>query len=69
MPLIYLILLPFLGSLIAAVLPSNARNSESTLAGLIALGCAVQVALLFPQITDGGILRQEITWLPALGLN
>ena len=69
MPLIYLILLPFLGSLIAAVLPSNARNSESTLAGLIALGCAVQVALLFPQIADGGVLRQEITWLPALGLN
>ena len=61
MPLIYLILLPFFGSLIAAVLPSNARNSESTLAGLIALGCAVQVALLFPQIADGGVLRQEIT--------
>lgn len=69
MPLIYLILLPFLASLVAAVLPSNARNTESTLAGLVALGCAVQVALLFPQIADGGVLRQEIMWLPALGLN
>ena len=69
MPLIYLILLPFLGSLVAAVLPANARNTESTLAGLIALGCAVQAALYFPAIADGGVLREEIAWLPALGLN
>jgi multicomponent K+:H+ antiporter subunit A len=69
MPLITLILLPFLGSLLAAVLPANARNTESTLAGLIALFCAVQAALYFPQIADGGVLRQEIDWLPALGLN
>jgi multicomponent K+:H+ antiporter subunit A len=69
MPLLTLILLPFIGSLIAAVLPANARNTESTLAGLIALFCTVQVALYFPQIADGGVLRQEIAWLPALGLN
>ncbi|TAM49793.1 MAG: monovalent cation/H+ antiporter subunit A [Burkholderiaceae bacterium] len=69
MPLIYLVLLPFIGSLIAAVLPANARNTESTLAGLIALGCAVQAALLFPQVADGGVLREEISWLPALGMN
>jgi multicomponent K+:H+ antiporter subunit A len=69
MALITLILLPFVGSLIAAVLPANARNAESTLAGLIALFCTVQTALYFPQIADGGVLRQEIEWLPALGLN
>ena len=69
MPLISLILLPFIGSLLAAVLPANARNTESTLAGLIALGCAVQAALYFPDIASGNVLRQEITWLPALGLN
>ena len=69
MPLITLILLPFIGSLLAAVLPANARNTESTLAGLIALFCTVQTALYFPQIADGGVLRQEIAWLPALGLN
>ncbi|MFT3811924.1 MAG: monovalent cation/H+ antiporter subunit A [Acidovorax sp.] len=69
MPLVFLILLPFIGSLLAAVLPANARNAESTLAGIIALACAVQVALLFPQLADGGVLRQEIAWLPALGLN
>ena len=69
MPLIFLILLPFMGSLLAAVLPANARNTESTLAGLIALFCTVQAALCFPQIVDGGVLRQEIERLPALGLN
>ena len=69
MPLIFLIILPFLGSLLAAVLPTNARNTESTLAGLIALGCAIQVALLFPEVADGGVLRQEIEWIPALGMN
>ncbi|MBO9680769.1 MAG: monovalent cation/H+ antiporter subunit A [Acidovorax sp.] len=69
MPLVSLILLPFLGSLLAAVLPANARNAESTLAGVIALACTVQAALYFPEIADGGVLRQEIAWLPALGLN
>jgi multicomponent K+:H+ antiporter subunit A len=69
MQLLLLILLPFLGSLVAALLPANARNAESTLAGLIALFCTVQAALYFPQIADGGVLRQEIEWLPALGLN
>src|SRR3990167_1943584 len=69
MPLIYLILLPFIGSLLAAFLPANARNSESTVAGLIALFCTVQAALCFPDIADGGVLRQEIEWLPALGMN
>eukprot|EP01031_Cornospumella_fuschlensis_P046332 gene46332-56730_t len=51
------------------MLPANARNRESTLAGLVALGCAVQMAWLFPQLSDGNVIRQEIGWLPALGLN
>lgn len=50
-------------------MPSNARNRESTLAGLVALGCALQTAWFFPQIARGNVLRQEIAWLPELGLN
>ena len=46
MPLVFLVALPFVASVLAALLPSNARNRESTLAGLVALGCAVQVALV-----------------------
>ncbi|RZL07950.1 MAG: monovalent cation/H+ antiporter subunit A, partial [Rubrivivax sp.] len=69
MPLITLVLLPFAASLLAAFLPANARNTESTLAGLVALVCAIQVAWLFPDIAAGGILRQEVQWLPSLGLD
>lgn len=69
MSLTLLLLLPFLGSAVAALLPHNARNTESLLAGLIALAGTVQVALWYPQIADGGVLREEIEWLPALGLN
>ncbi|MBS0292244.1 MAG: monovalent cation/H+ antiporter subunit A [Proteobacteria bacterium] len=69
MPLTLLIIFPFVASLLAALLPANARNTESTLAGLVALWCTVQVALCFPDIANGGVLRQEIAWLPSLGLN
>jgi TRAP-type C4-dicarboxylate transport system permease small subunit len=69
MPLVFLVALPFIASVLAALMPSNARNRESTLAGLVALGCAIQAAWFFPQIAHGNVLRQEIEWLPALGLN
>ena len=69
MSLTLLVLLPFIASVMAALLPSDARNTESTLAGLVALWCCVQTALYFPQIAEGGVLREEIQWLPALGLN
>ncbi|MFI5445174.1 monovalent cation/H+ antiporter subunit A [Polaromonas sp. UC242_47] len=69
MPLVLLVVLPFVASVLAALLPANARNRESTLAGLVALGCAIQAAWLFPQLAGGKVLRQEIEWLPALGLN
>ncbi|MBV6290307.1 monovalent cation/H+ antiporter subunit A, partial [Pseudomonas aegrilactucae] len=69
MSLIVLLLLPFVGSCLAAVLPHNARNSESLLAGLVALVGTVQVALLYPQIAHGGVIREEFLWLPSLGFN
>ena len=69
MSLIVLLLLPFVGSCLAAVLPHNARNSESLLAGLVALVGTVQVALMYPQIAHGGVIREEFLWLPSLGLN
>lgn len=69
MSLIVLLLLPFAGSCLAALLPHNARNTESLLAGLVALVGTVQVALLYPQIAHGGVIREEFMWLPSLGLN
>ena len=64
MSLVLLVALPFLASLLAALLPANARNAESTLAGVIALLCALLTALSFPDIAGGGVLRQEIAWFP-----
>ncbi|MDO8386550.1 MAG: monovalent cation/H+ antiporter subunit A [Polaromonas sp.] len=67
--LLFLLVLPFVASVIAAALPANARNRESTLAGLVALGCALQAAWLFPQLAGGNVIREEIAWVPELGLN
>ncbi|WP_310387080.1 proton-conducting transporter membrane subunit, partial [Roseateles sp.] len=67
--LLSLVALPFLASLIAALLPSNARNAESTLAGAVALFCLVQAVSYFPDMAAGGVIRQEFVWLPSLGLN
>ncbi|KQM79961.1 monovalent cation/H+ antiporter subunit A [Xylophilus sp. Leaf220] len=66
--LLALVLLPFAGSLLAGLLPANARNRESTLAGLIGLYCTVQTALYFPRIADGGVIRQNFSWIPSIGL-
>ena len=69
MSLLLLIVLPFAASVAAALLPANARNAESTLAGLAALVCAVVTGLNFPAVAYGGVLRHEVAWLPALGVN
>ena len=69
LPLLSLVALPFVGSLIAALLPANARNTAAALAGAIALCCTLQAALYFPEVGAGAVLRQEIAWIPSLGLN
>lgn len=68
MSLILILALPFLGSLCAALLPTNARNAEAWLSGIVALTCFVLVASLYPQVTDGGVVRMDMAWAPALGL-
>ena len=69
MALALLIVLPFIGSVVASMLPANARNAESTWAGLVVLTCLLLVALLFPSVNNGGVIQQEILWLPGAGLN
>ncbi|NVZ09018.1 monovalent cation/H+ antiporter subunit A [Allochromatium humboldtianum] len=63
-----LLLIPFLGSLFAALMPQDARNRESWLAiGVTLSGLAIG-GLLFPQMAAGEVLRAEFAWLPAQGL-
>ncbi|MEK9953586.1 MAG: proton-conducting transporter membrane subunit, partial [Curvibacter sp.] len=69
MSLLLLLLLPFVGSAIAALLPTNARNLESLWAALVALAVAVPLALLYPQVADGAVLTERLAWLPGLGLD
>lgn len=69
MSLVLVVALPFIASILAALLPSDARNRESTLAGLVALGCAIYIGLLFPQVAKGEVVTETISWIPALGLD
>ena len=64
-----IVLLPFLGSLCVAFLPSTARNAASTLAGLVALACVLMLASLRPLLADEGVVRVILPWLPQFGLN
>lgn len=64
-----LILLPFLGSILAGLLPHDARNREAVLSGLIAFACTCIVLAYAPDIFAGKVIRQEIEWLPFLDLN
>ena len=69
MTLTLIILLPFAGALIAAFLPSNARNAEAWLAGLVAVACTALVASHAQEIAAGDVIRAGLAWAPQLGLN
>ncbi|RFC65708.1 MULTISPECIES: monovalent cation/H+ antiporter subunit A [Mesorhizobium] len=67
--LIPLVTIPFVVSLIALALPSNARNTEAWIAGITALGLFILTAMQYPAVDDGGAIRHNIEWVPQLGLN
>ena len=69
MSLVLILALPFIGSVIAACMPSNARNIEAWLAGTIALVCAGITAAQFPALFDGEVLRTTVPWLPEQGVD
>ena len=69
MSLLFLLSLPFIGSAVAALLPTNARNLESLWAGAIALVITVQLALLYPDISAGTVVTERLAWLPSLGID
>ena len=69
MDLLTLLLLPFAGALVAALLPTHARNTAATLSALVAGVALTKVAFMFPTLQGGEILRQEVTWIPSAGVN
>jgi multicomponent K+:H+ antiporter subunit A len=69
MALLILLLFPFIGSLLAAAMPSNARNREAVFASLIAFVGILMLVYFYQEISKGGILRYQVAWLPAWGLD
>jgi len=69
MSLAWLVALPFIGSVLAAVLPTRSRTLIAGLAGLIALVIAATLLTSFPMIRDGGTVRETIHWMPSIGLD
>ena len=65
MPLYLLVLLPFAGSIVAALLPQTARKLEAWLAGLVALCCAAGVLVHYPDIAQGHVIQSTTYWPPA----
>ena len=61
--------LPFLGSLAAAFLPTRARNAAAAIAGTVALAGMGIIIFLYPSLSSGGIVQEQIEWLPSHGLN
>jgi multicomponent K+:H+ antiporter subunit A len=64
-----LLALPFAGSVVAMLLPVNARNAEAWLAGAIAVCALVIVASLYPDVGGGGVVRASFDWLPTYGVD
>lgn len=69
MTLLVPLLLPLLGSLLSVFLPTRARTMLAGVAGAIAAITAIWIILLFPEVRDGGVIRQTIAWAPSLGID
>jgi multicomponent K+:H+ antiporter subunit A len=62
------LLLPLAGSLITTLLPTRARTVLASWAALVATVAAIWSITLFPRVRDGGVIREQIAWVPSLGL-
>ena len=70
MPLVGLLLLPFVGSLVTALLPTRARTVLAELGGArLRRSRRSGSSRCFRSVRDGGVIREEIPWLPSLGLD
>ncbi|MDR0458573.1 MAG: monovalent cation/H+ antiporter subunit A [Burkholderiaceae bacterium] len=64
MDLALLLVLPFAGSAVAALLPARARNAAATWAIAVSAVALAGVIALYPQLAGGVVLRRELAWLP-----
>lgn len=69
MPLVLILALPFAGSIVAALLPSNARKLEAWLAGFVAVASAILVFTQLPNVVDGHVVKTVVPWIPNFGVD
>ncbi|MYN11711.1 monovalent cation/H+ antiporter subunit A [Pusillimonas sp. TS35] len=66
MLLALILILPFAGSVITALLPQNAHKLEAWLAGAVAVACAGLVAWHMPIIVAGQSIEVNSPWMPGI---
>ena len=69
MPLILIVLLPFLGALLPGVMFRGGRNAAALAAGSATLAAFVGLMLHAPAVIRGEVITWRLDWLPGLGLN
>ena len=67
--LLVLVVLPFVSAVVVGLLPTHARNMASAIAGAVAITGLMLVWIAYSTVSSGGVLRVELSWIPALGLN
>ncbi len=69
MPLILIVLLPFLGAALAGVMIRGGRSAAALSAGAATLAAFVGLMLHAPAVLRGEVVTWRLDWLPAVGLN
>lgn len=64
-----IVLLPFLGALVAACMPTGSRNRPAAVAGTATLAALALAISDFKTVSNGEVLRERYDWLPDFGLN
>ncbi|PZQ45849.1 MAG: monovalent cation/H+ antiporter subunit A [Rhodovulum sulfidophilum] len=67
--LLILLILPFVGCVVAATSPANLRNAEVWFSAAVsAVGLGI-LAALYPLVENGGVVRKSARWMPTFGLD
>ncbi|WP_334186429.1 monovalent cation/H+ antiporter subunit A [Noviherbaspirillum sp.] len=69
MILLSLVVLPFISAILVACMPAVARKWAVGIAGVVAVAGLVQTIVLYFPIRTGEVIRYQVEWLPAHGLN
>jgi multicomponent K+:H+ antiporter subunit A len=69
MSLTLIVLLPFLGALLPAIMIRAGRNTCTVATGSVTLLALILLASLAPAVMAGEVIHVRYEWLPALGLN